>query len=177
MEKVQRSRKELSSILLMVRKMANSFGKIGLVEVDDLAQNVMIKVLKKPNAGVPPRGWLYKAVRSSASDACRRIVVDRQFRCLEEEFDFGQVSENASEYNFFEGVCSWQVEEKELEIDLLPRLKNMLEKLNKPLRQVLVLHSEGYSYQEIADLTNTNIGTVRSRLHYARKRAKGLLDD
>jgi DNA-directed RNA polymerase specialized sigma24 family protein len=38
-----------------------------------------------------------------------------------------------------------------------------------------VLYSEGNSYEEIARLTNTKLGTVRSRLHYARRRAKGLL--
>ena len=172
----KRSRKELSSILKTVKKMANSFGKIGLVEPDDLVQNAMLRVLKRLDAGVPPRGWLYMAVRSCASDACRRATIERRFMCLEEP-DFGLVSENADEYNSFEGACSRQMQEKDLEIDLLPRLKNMLEKLSKPLRQVLVLHSEGYSYQEIAALTNTNLGTVRSRLHYARRRAKGLLGD
>ncbi|MGL1585761.1 sigma factor-like helix-turn-helix DNA-binding protein [Vibrio parahaemolyticus] len=38
-----------------------------------------------------------------------------------------------------------------------------------------MLYSEGHSYEEISQLTNVKLGTVRSRLHYARRRAKKLL--
>ncbi|HEY9788452.1 MAG TPA: RNA polymerase sigma factor [Candidatus Obscuribacterales bacterium] len=43
-------------------------------------------------------------------------------------------------------------------------------------REVLVLHDiEGFSYQEIADIVGTSIGTVRSRLHYGRVKLRELL--
>jgi DNA-directed RNA polymerase specialized sigma24 family protein len=60
----------------------------------------------------------------------------------------------------------------DVEPDLIPRLKNVLKELTKPLRQVLILHAEGYSDSQIAVMTKTKLGTVRSRLHYARKRAR-----
>lgn len=44
-------------------------------------------------------------------------------------------------------------------------------------RTVLVLHDiEGFSYQEIAEIVGTSIGTVRSRLHYGRMKMKELLE-
>jgi len=44
-------------------------------------------------------------------------------------------------------------------------------------RTVLVLHDlEGFSYQEIADITGASIGTVRSRLHYGRIKLRELLE-
>jgi len=43
-------------------------------------------------------------------------------------------------------------------------------------RAVFVLHAvEGMTYQEVADAVGCPIGTVMSRLHYARKRLQGLL--
>ena len=43
-------------------------------------------------------------------------------------------------------------------------------------RTVFVLHAvEGMTYQEVADAVGCPIGTVMSRLHYARKRLQGLL--
>lgn len=43
-------------------------------------------------------------------------------------------------------------------------------------RAVFVLHAvEGMTYQEVAEAVDCPVGTVMSRLHYARKRLQGLL--
>jgi RNA polymerase sigma-70 factor (ECF subfamily) len=48
--------------------------------------------------------------------------------------------------------------------------------LSAPHRAVMVLREvEGLSYEEIARVTGCSIGTVMSRLHYARKRLQRLL--
>lgn len=50
-------------------------------------------------------------------------------------------------------------------------------KLPDNQRAVVVLHDiEGFSYQEIADITGASIGTVRSRLHYGRIKLRELLE-
>lgn len=41
----------------------------------------------------------------------------------------------------------------------------------------LMLYAEGYDYGEIAEATGARVGTVKSRIHYARKRLKQLLED
>lgn len=41
----------------------------------------------------------------------------------------------------------------------------------------LWLYAEGYDYGEIAVATGARTGTVKSRIHYARKRLKRLLED
>lgn len=52
-----------------------------------------------------------------------------------------------------------------------------LSELPEHQRTVVVLHDiEGLSYQEIADIVGTNLGTVRSRLHYGRLKLRQLLD-
>ena len=50
--------------------------------------------------------------------------------------------------------------------------------LSLPHRAVLLLHFvEDFSLEEIARITNTQLGTVKSRLHYARKALKTLLEE
>ena len=55
-------------------------------------------------------------------------------------------------------------------------LQGALEKLSEAHRSVFMLHAaEGMSYREIADALGCNIGTVMSRLFYARKKLQELL--
>lgn len=55
-------------------------------------------------------------------------------------------------------------------------LKAALEKISPPHRAVFLLHAaEGMTYREIADALKCNIGTVMSRLFYARKQLQELL--
>ena len=51
-----------------------------------------------------------------------------------------------------------------------------LERLSEPQREVLVLHFlEEFSLEEIADITATPVGTIKSRIHYARHSLKQIL--
>jgi RNA polymerase sigma-70 factor, ECF subfamily len=53
---------------------------------------------------------------------------------------------------------------------------NLLNQLPPPQRSVLLLHYlEDFSLEEIAAVTGTGVGTVKSRLHYARKALGKLL--
>ena len=62
---------------------------------------------------------------------------------------------------------------REAEAEFLQRL----EQLPPPQRSVLLLHYiEEFSLEEIARITGTNIGTVKSRLHYAKKSLRKLLE-
>lgn len=52
-----------------------------------------------------------------------------------------------------------------------------LEQLPPAHRSVLLLHYlEDFSLEEIASATGTNVGTVKSRLHYAKKNLRQLLE-
>jgi RNA polymerase sigma-70 factor (ECF subfamily) len=52
---------------------------------------------------------------------------------------------------------------------------NLLNELPPPHRSVLLLHFlEGFSLEEIAGITETQLGTVKSRLHYAKKSLRKL---
>jgi RNA polymerase sigma-70 factor, ECF subfamily len=53
----------------------------------------------------------------------------------------------------------------------------LLEQLPPPQRSVLLLHFvEDFSLEEIARITETQLGTVKSRLHYAKRALRKLLE-
>jgi RNA polymerase sigma-70 factor (ECF subfamily) len=55
---------------------------------------------------------------------------------------------------------------------------NLLSQLPLPQRSVLLLHYvEDFSLEEIARITDAQLGTVKSRLHYARKSLRTLLEE
>ena len=55
---------------------------------------------------------------------------------------------------------------------------NLLNQLPPPQRSVLLLHFvEDFSLEEIAGITGVSIGTVKSRLHYAKKGLRKLWEE
>jgi RNA polymerase sigma-70 factor (ECF subfamily) len=53
-----------------------------------------------------------------------------------------------------------------------------VERLPVPQRSVLLLHFlEDFSLEEIAEATGAQLGTVKSRLHYAKKALRQLLTE
>jgi len=71
------------------------------------------------------------------------------------------------------GPLEWLIR-KEREEEFM----NMLGRLPAPQRAVVLLHfAEDFSLEEIARITGTPIGTVKSRLHYARKALRALIED
>jgi RNA polymerase sigma-70 factor (ECF subfamily) len=53
---------------------------------------------------------------------------------------------------------------------------SLVQQLPPPQRSVLLLHYvEDFSLEEIAGITRVSIGTVKSRLHYAKKSLRKLL--
>jgi RNA polymerase sigma-70 factor (ECF subfamily) len=61
--------------------------------------------------------------------------------------------------------------------DLRAVLNRALATLSEVQRQTFVLYAEGgLSYREIADAMGTSIGTVMSRLYYARQKLRGYMN-
>lgn len=62
--------------------------------------------------------------------------------------------------------------------ELQEKLNDSLQKLSPKHRTVVVLHEiEGLSHAEIAEITQVSVGTVRSRLHYAKQQLQSHLMD
>jgi RNA polymerase sigma-70 factor (ECF subfamily) len=62
--------------------------------------------------------------------------------------------------------------------ELQQRLNAAMQKLSERHRLVVTMHDiQGMTHEEIAQVLGCNVGTVRSRLFYARQQLQGLLSD
>lgn len=62
--------------------------------------------------------------------------------------------------------------------ELQQKLNEAMQKLSDVHRMVVALHDvQGHSHEEIASIMDCNVGTVRSRLFYARQQLQALLSD
>jgi RNA polymerase sigma-70 factor (ECF subfamily) len=88
-----------------------------------------------------------------------------------EEILLNEIPESADE---FENSPDDLLIRREQEAEFM----NLLNRLPLPQRSVLLLHFvEDFSLEEIAGITGTPIGTVKSRLHYAKQALRKLLEE
>ena len=59
---------------------------------------------------------------------------------------------------------------------MMDELEGMVEKLDDTLRVPFEMHYVGYKYQEIADKLRLPLGTVKSRIFFARKALKEMIN-
>ena len=60
---------------------------------------------------------------------------------------------------------------------LMKELKGMIDKLDDTVRVPFLMHYQGYKYQEIADRLHLPLGTVKSRIFFARKALKEVIGE
>lgn len=123
-------------------------------KADDISQEIWLTVFKKIDKLKDARSfavWLYRIARNKVYDGFRRK--DRFVRLPEE--DELPVSGN---------------DEPTFDANDAKKLHRALNKLKDHHREVLTLcFIEQMSYQSIADVVDCSIGTVRSRIFYAKQ--------
>ncbi len=137
-------------------------------EVHDVVQEAFVRAfrsLKSFKGRSSFYTWLYRIAINATTDHRRRQARQRQQlsgRALE-EIDRGATQLTAPESDNPEADL-YRSELSEL-------MNRALETLSDDHRQVIVLREiNGLNYQEIAEVTETTIGTVMSRLHYSRRK-------
>lgn len=92
---------------------------------------------------------------------------------------YEKIDEEVSSSEIFERLTAKNRSEKgALLSELQERLNDALQKLSLKHRTVVILHEiEGLEHAEIAEITKVSVGTVRSRLHYAKQQLQSYLQD
>jgi RNA polymerase sigma-70 factor (ECF subfamily) len=144
-------------------------------DANDLAQDSFIKAfqaLKSFKGGSTFYTWLY------------RIAVNKTINFLKQRKNRTHMSLNDIDFNAEHdtdliALISEKTPRREAGLnELQKKMNEALLKLSEPHRLVVVLHDvQGQSHEEIAEIMDCNIGTVRSRLFYARQQMQAELAD
>lgn len=141
----------------------------GSGEAEDLAQEVFIRAFThiRQFRGDSSLGtWLYRIAANVCLDFMRRSRREcgRVFR--EESAAIGQ--HGLGDFAMPDGRAG--PEQLAEQSELQARIRGAMEALSPKHRLVLVLHDmEGLTYEEVSEITRCNVGTVKSRLFYARQ--------
>ena len=90
---------------------------------------------------------------------------------------YEKIDEEVSRTEIFEHLTAKSRSEKGVLVsELQEKLNDALQKLSDKHRTVVILHEiQGLEHAEIAEITKVSIGTVRSRLHYAKQQLQSYL--
>jgi len=129
--------------------------------VDDIAQDVFITVyrnLKHFRYESQFTTWLYRITVNRCKDYLRKMNVRKIFSPIEEGSEL-------SEYPI-------PVENNDISRIVMDAISKLPVKLRMPL---ILKDIEGFSYQEISESLNCEMGTVKSRIFRGREKLKEIL--
>ncbi|MCS7053368.1 MAG: sigma-70 family RNA polymerase sigma factor [Ignavibacterium sp.] len=122
--------------------------------IDDIAQEVFITVFKNlKNFRYESQftTWLYRITINKCKDYLRKKKVRKIFSSVDEDYDF----------------TSTEIDENK---DIRLIVRKAIDKLPEKLRIPMILRDiEGFSYQEISETLELDLGTVKSRIFRARE--------
>jgi RNA polymerase sigma-70 factor (ECF subfamily) len=135
-------------------------------DAEDLLQETYLRAFRffhKYEKGTNCRAWLFRIMRNLFLNDCAKHQKEKGF------IDYDDVE------NYYENIKSDYAENTDLQERLFSNLLDdditeALNSLQSDFKTVIILCDlEGFSYDEIAEFTQCPIGTIRSRLHRARK--------
>jgi RNA polymerase sigma-70 factor (ECF subfamily) len=153
------------SVRRFVRRLTN-----GSEAEDDIVQDVFFALFRNLHRIEPIeklRPYVFGIARRRCYDELRRHKYET-ISLDEEPDDDAPYLAIASDEAPPDDVTHWLLLQLEVQ--------QAMERLPELQRQVLIMFSEeNLSYQEIAEILETNVGTVKSRIHYAKRALRGML--
>jgi RNA polymerase sigma-70 factor (ECF subfamily) len=143
-------------------------------DAEDLVQDTIVKAFRFFNSyekGTNAKAWLFRILKNSYINNYRKKSKQPH------QVDYDEVS------TYYETVRSEQSDTTDME-DIMYRellddqVTKALERLPEDFRTVVLLCDvEGFTYEEIANMLDVPIGTIRSRLHRGRNLLRTALID
>ncbi|WKZ68265.1 MAG: sigma-70 family RNA polymerase sigma factor [Melioribacteraceae bacterium] len=135
-------------------------------DANDLVQETYLRAFRffdKFELGTNCKAWLFRIMKNTFINEYRKESKEPN------KVDYDDVQ------NFYENIKSEEVQTEHLINDSFSsvfddEITEAIAELPSDFQTIIILADiEGYSYEEIAEFTSCPIGTVRSRLHRARK--------
>ena len=143
----------------------------------DLSQEVFIKAwnaLPRFEAKARFSTWLYRIAHNTVYDWVRKRKIDSAGEFNDEIFE----RERIDSASFTTPSGGESPDQTMAHGELRMKIEIALGKLSAEHREVVVLKDvQGLSYKEIAEVMSSTLGTVMSRLFYARQKLQTLLKD
>jgi RNA polymerase sigma-70 factor (ECF subfamily) len=143
-------------------------------DAEDLVQDTIVKAYRffsSYEKGTNAKAWLFRILKNSYINNYRKKSKRPN------EVDYDEVS------TFYETIRADQTDTSDLEErlyrDMLDdTVTKALEDLPEDFRSVVLLCDvEGFTYEEIANMLDVPIGTIRSRLHRGRNLLRAALEN
>jgi RNA polymerase sigma-70 factor (ECF subfamily) len=143
----------------------------------DLSQEVFIKAwqaLPRFEAKAKFSTWLYRIAHNVVYDWTRKRKIESAGELNDEIFERERIDSSSATTPSGGDTPDETLSRGELRV----KIEAALAKLSEDHREVVVLKDvQGLSYKEIADAMACSIGTVMSRLFYARQKLQTMLKD
>ena len=135
-------------------------------DAKDLYQETAFRAMtnrEKFRAGTNFKAWLFTIMKNIFINNYRRRVKGNS------------IIESAD--NLYYLNSGWDTTGNKAETRIfMAELRELIDKLDETLRTPFMLHYRGFKYQEIADQLGLPLGTVKSRIFFARKELKAKVD-
>lgn len=141
-------------------------------DAEDLVQDTIVKAYRffsSYEKGTNAKAWLFRILKNSYINNYRKKSKQPN------QVDYDEVA------TFYETIRAERTDTSDLEDRMFRELidddiSNALEELPEDFRTVVLLCDvEGFTYEEIANMLDVPIGTIRSRLHRGRNLLKAQL--
>ena len=138
-------------------------------DAEDLVQDTIVKAYRffsSYEKGTNAKAWMFRILKNSFINNYRKTSKKPS------QVDFDEVS------SYYETIRAERTETSDLESLMFREmmdddLSNALTRLPEDFRTVVLLCDvDGYTYEEIANMLDVPIGTIRSRLHRGRNLLK-----
>lgn len=133
----------------------------------DLLQETSLKVLDNENKFTPDtnfKGWAFTIMRNLFINDYRKVVREQTYVDQTDNQHYLNKSENYA-VDMIESVCD------------VKEMYHIINKLSNEYRQPFLMSVAGYKYHEIGNKLNLPLGTVKSRIFFARQQLKNELKD
>jgi len=134
-------------------------------DANDLLQETILKAFtnrEKFTDGTNLKAWLYTIMKNTFITNYQRMVRRNTFIDTTENLHYLNSSENVTENLAYSSFAMKDINEAIVGLD-------------DAYKTPFMMHFRGFKYHEIADKLGIPIGTVKNRIHIARKELKGKL--